>query len=345
VSNLDAPFRAPAKAPIIVMLDWMRVPLEGEALRTSLNALVRTGLESLPKPGKGRTLERWRMLAAVAERDLSLVKLFEGHVDALAILSELHGPALPVGATCGTWASESSSCRLELAHSGNGRSTLSGRKQWCSGAPMLSHALVTAWQGDVSRLALVQLGQPGVTVTRDGWNAVGMKACTSVDVIFDAAEAVPVGHAGSYLHRPGFWHGGAGIAACWYGGACSIAQGLFGLAKAVDSPFLKSNLGQVAARLTAARAALAQAAAWIDAQPEANAERIALEVRTLIEQTAREVIELAGRSLGAFAYCKDPGLSQRLADLPVYLSQSHAERDWQRLGTFCVESGIENWSL
>ncbi len=55
----------------------------------SLQHLVRLGLDRLPMPGSGATRERWQVLAAVAEFDLSLAKLYEGHTDALAILDEL----------------------------------------------------------------------------------------------------------------------------------------------------------------------------------------------------------------------------------------------------------------
>jgi len=43
-------------------------------------------------PASGRTLERWQTLCDVASHDLSLVKLFEGHAEALAILQELADP-------------------------------------------------------------------------------------------------------------------------------------------------------------------------------------------------------------------------------------------------------------
>ena len=54
-----------------------------------LSLLVTHGLDQLTMPGAGRTLERWMALAAVGRFDLSLAKLYEGHTDALAILSEL----------------------------------------------------------------------------------------------------------------------------------------------------------------------------------------------------------------------------------------------------------------
>ncbi len=46
----------------------------------------------MPLPGCGHTEQRWSVLASVADEDLALVKLFEGHTDALAILAEIGGP-------------------------------------------------------------------------------------------------------------------------------------------------------------------------------------------------------------------------------------------------------------
>ena len=61
---------------------------EGEPVEL-FRRLVADGLDRLPLPGAGNTIERWRALAAAAGHDLSLAKLFEGHTDALAILAEL----------------------------------------------------------------------------------------------------------------------------------------------------------------------------------------------------------------------------------------------------------------
>jgi hypothetical protein len=55
-------------------------------------ALVSRGSLDLPSPGSGRTRERWARLTTVAEHDLVLVRLAEGHADALAILEELGVP-------------------------------------------------------------------------------------------------------------------------------------------------------------------------------------------------------------------------------------------------------------
>ncbi len=63
-----------------------------QALGRALEALQAEGLDRLPLPGSGQTLERFRRLAEVAAHDVRLCKLFEGHTDALAIMAELDSP-------------------------------------------------------------------------------------------------------------------------------------------------------------------------------------------------------------------------------------------------------------
>ena len=162
-----------------------------EALGTALSALVAQGADQLPLPGSGCTLERFRALAIVAGHDLRLCKLFEGHTDALAIMAELDSPSPPRGSTWGTWAAEPPTAKVHVQHDGH-RLRVHGRKAWCSGAAVVSHGLLTAWdeQGR-QQLVAVPMQQPGVSVTHEGWHAVGMAATGSVEVIFDNAGAPP----------------------------------------------------------------------------------------------------------------------------------------------------------
>lgn len=74
-------------------LDWRKHGYaDTRALGECLQALVNEGLDQLPLPARGQTLERWRALACVAGHDLGLCKLYEGHTDALAIMAELGAP-------------------------------------------------------------------------------------------------------------------------------------------------------------------------------------------------------------------------------------------------------------
>jgi len=301
-------------------------------LRRSLAAILRSGSGRLPLPGSGQTLRRWQALADVAAQDLALVKLFEGHTDALAIMAELGAADVDPASVWGTWAAEPPSARLELRRGARGP-RLTGRKSWCSGAGIVSHALVTAWDGEGRQcLAAVAIGQPGVTVTTDGWHAVGMGRAASGDVLFDAAAAVEIGIPGQYTGRPGFWQGGCGIAACWYGGAIPFADAVADVVTRRDDPHAAAHLGAIDTALTAARALLIETASWIDEHPVASAQMQALRSRAAVEEAVSTVLAHAGRALGAGPLCRDAALAQRFADLPVFLRQSHAERDLAELG-------------
>jgi hypothetical protein len=328
-----------------------------------LRQLVCLGLDQLPMPGSGATLERFRALAAVAEHDLSLAKLYEGHTDALAILSEVDSGrgctgAMPrppgKDAIWGVWASEAPGGRVAIqsgAPGSEGAVRLQGVKQWCSGAKTGSHALLTVWHADVKEplLAWLALAQPGVQVSDGAWQAVGMNGSASLKVRLDGASACLVGQPGQYLSRPGFWHGGAGVAACWYGGSRLLAKTLY---RAVDqsaegarSPFRLAAAGKVAVLMRGAALLLQDAARWIDEHPQADASEMALRVRLATAQVATDVLEEVGRALGATPFCLDAAFARMAADLPVFIRQSHAERDYAALGHKLCSQGEGLWAL
>jgi alkylation response protein AidB-like acyl-CoA dehydrogenase len=312
-----------------------------QALGRCLRALVEAGLDQLALPGSGRTLERFQALAEVGGHDLGLCKLYEGHTDALAIIQQLGGSPAP-GGTWGMWAAEPPQARVHV--SSHGRAVaLNGRKAWCSGAAVLSHGLLTAWdEQDRQQLVAVALDQPGVSITDQGWHAVGMGATGSVDVLFDGARAHVIGDPGDYLQRPGFWQGGIGIAACWYGAAQSIAERLRSHCAHREEPHALAHLGAVDSALQAAADVLRSSARSIDVAPLDNAELLARRVRAVVEHSAEQVILHVGHALGAGPYCKDRQFARLIADLPVFLRQSHAERDLAALGRQVING---TWSL
>ena len=316
-----------------------------EGLGQTLSAMVAAGLDQLPLPGGGQTLLRFSLLAQVAGHNLSLCKLFEGHTDALAIMADLNSAAPPAGSTWGMWAAEPPTARVQVRREGS-QYLLHGRKAWCSGAGVVSHGLLTAWDAqERQQLVAVPMDQPGVTVTAEGWNAVGMGACASVDVTFENAVALAVGAPGDYLQRPGFWHGGVGIAACWYGAAQQIAERLRKQCGQREEPHALAHLGAVDSALQAAADVLRFSALHIDANPDDNAELLARRARAVVEQSAEQVIREVGRAMGAGPYCKDRHFARLIADLPVFLRQSHAERDLAALGQLLHTPQPRTWPL
>lgn len=322
-----------------------------------LCAMVEAGLDKLGLPAAGHTLQRWRALAAVAAHDLSLAKLYEAHTDALAILAEAGADIAPPLSVWGVWCAEPPQARLDIhpaAAEGAGAVVLDGVKSWCSGAHAITHAVVSGWNRDGHPcLAALDLDQPGVTVTSEGWHAVGMAETLSVDVLFDNARASAVGGADFYTDRPGFWHGGAGIAACWHGAAAQLAGYLRQRLEGRQDAHALAHLGHADVALSASAWGLRAAAQQIDAAPTADAYRLAMRVRLLTERTADDVMQALGRALGAAPLCRDPWVARMMADLPVFLRQNHGERDLAALahstllrgGADNQEEGGEEWRL
>jgi alkylation response protein AidB-like acyl-CoA dehydrogenase len=306
-------------------------------------AAVDSGRLNLPLPGSGATGERWAAFAGLAGEDLSLARLAEGHADAVAILTELGGPRPEPGSRWGVWAANPPGPNVTAARR-DGRWLLEGTKQYCSGARVCTHALVTAAADDGARLFAVATER--LEPDTASWPATGMAGSDTLNVGFRGIAAVPLGPPDAYTNRPGFSHGGVGVAACWYGGARAVARTLVSAAGKRDvGPHALAHLGSVDLGLRAARFALDQAADEIDADPgdlRGEGAIRALRVRALTEAVAADVMARTGRALGAGPLGHDAAHSLAVADLTVYLRQHHAERDLARLGELVAQRG-DTW--
>ncbi|MBN1091131.1 acyl-CoA dehydrogenase family protein [Blastococcus sp. TML/M2B] len=302
-----------------------------EAVAATAGAFVALidGGWSLPLPGSGDTAGRWRALRDLGAADLPLARLAEGHADAVAVLAELGGPPVTSGERLGVWAAEPPSGRV-TARRGPGGWRLDGRKQWCSGARVCTAALVTAHADDGRRLFLVDLSSPGVAPAPGRWAAPGMAGSDTADVLLDDVPASEIGGPRAYLDRPGFWHGGIGVAAVWAGGAAGVAAVLEAVVAASPDPYRDAAWGAVDVLLSGMEAALAVAAAEIDADPAdgaGTAARRAHRVRGLVARAGTEVLETVAGALGAGPAAHDARYAAHAADLAVYLRQHHGQRD------------------
>ena len=315
----------------------------GAATAAAFAYAVRSGRLDLPLPGSGWTRERWAALADLAEEDLSLARLAEGHADAVAIWPSSAPARLQPGAAGESGPLSHLVPGLIATRTGHGW-RLDGTKQYCSGARSCTDALVTAAAPDGSRLFAVSTRD--LSPVPGSWPATGMAASDTLDIEFTNISAQPVGGPGRYIDRPGFAHGGAGVAACWYGGARGVARTLLAAAAERDiGPHAKAHLGAVDIALHTARSALGAAAAEIDADPADHQDggRLrTLRLRALVEAAATEVMHRVGRALGAGPLSHDEAHSRRVADLTVYLRQHHAERDLAQLGEL-VASSSPTW--
>jgi alkylation response protein AidB-like acyl-CoA dehydrogenase len=311
--------------------------------------LVRHWLESgcleLPLPGSGATARRWQRLSELTQTDVAAGRLAEAHVDAVAILDELGAKPPEPGELWAVWAAEDPDAVLNAHTTGDCETdtvTLTGSKPWCSGAKFCTHALVTACGDDGQRaLYAVATVSAGVRPLPSTWRNPGMASTDTRSVQFSTAHAVPVGNPGDYLDRPGFWHGAIGVAACWLGGARAVAAPLYDrVARGSADEHALAHLGAVDAAIAAAEAMLVAAAAAIDADPfdrSGTAQLLARRARAVVETAVHEAITRTGRALGPAPLCQDAQHARRVADLTIYVRQSHAERDLAALGRLAGE--------
>jgi alkylation response protein AidB-like acyl-CoA dehydrogenase len=299
-----------------------------------LALIADTALE-LPLPGAGGTEVRWSALAGVATVDVALGRLFEAHSDAVAILAELRGPAAESSQRWAVWAAEGPASTVTATPGKHGW-RLEGEKPWCSGAVGATHSLVTADSPEGRGLFAVALEQTAIGVDAASWQGTGLTGTATYPVTFADVPATLIGEPGSYLVRPGFWHGGAGVAATWWGAACGVAAPLYAAVRdGRADPHAAAHLGGVEVSLAGAGALLRETAADIDRDPQQSHDRNALRalrVRSAVEAAADDTMRHVGRALGPAPLCQDRSHARRVADLTLYIRQDHAERDLARVG-------------
>lgn len=317
-----------------------------------LRHLVDNGLADLPQPGTGRTLERWQALSVVAGHDLSLARLYESHTDALAILREMGSEERIRGAVWAMWAAESPGRRLEAIDRGTAGIVLSGSKAACVGALGASHALLTAWlPGQQPQLMAVELDHPSVSIHTNDWYAVGMADTGSADVGFQNTPATMLGSPGDFMRRCGYWHAGAGIAACWHGGIRAVARVLYAAVQQCPSThplhaMRAAALAKVDVVLSSTAAVLRDSAAWIDAHPGDAAMAVALRTRQAVGNGAWRVLEETGRALEGTAFSRNAFFARMAADLPAFMRQSQGDRDEAALaGALLAQETPPAWAL
>lgn len=291
--------------------------------------------------GTSTQLEQWDALAATAAIDVAAARMLEPHLDALGILAEAGAGTPEPGTTWGVFAAEAPGTVLSAIDLDEGTVHLIGEKPWCSLASQLSHAIVTAYHGQMSRAFAVSLTDPGVHPSTAPWPSLGLSEIPSGSVTFDYAQATVVGPTGWYLDRPSFAWGGIRVAACWFGGALGLARNAAQrhFARPQPSPLGNLTLGQLDAEIFAARSALAQAALAADgseAYTRDEAWELALRVRNIVYRASQRIAQLARELAGPAALTGDRSFAKADADLTVYLSQHHGARDEAALGDAIV---------
>lgn len=304
--------------------------------------LVRAGSLELPQPGSGATSARHRRLFEVARRDVAVARLAEAHADAVAILGEAGRRPRP-GCAYGVWAADDPSATLELTAVDGDGWRLDGDKAFCTGAGIVARALATVRTTRGVVLADLDVHRPSVAFDTSAWIATAFAETRTARATFRDHRLEPgdiIGPPGWYVDRVGFWHGACGPAACWAGGAAGLVDWMFEAnAGRSAEPHRDAHAGALATLRWRMLSLLDAAGREID---EAPADRPAAHARALmvrhdVERAATEVIDRVGRAMGPRPLAFDAPVATRIAEVQLYVRQSHAERDLEQLGRLVLE--------
>lgn len=305
------------------------------AMASQLRALLDAGGLDLPPLGGGDTAQRWRSLAELARRNVSLGRLAEAHVDAVQILSEADRSAEP-GRLLGVWASEHPRWTVSAEPVAKGI-VLRGAKAFCGGAGIVDDALVTVVTEAGPLLVLVPVGDlEPARIDRRAWQTAALADAATATVDLDGIE-IPrdqvVGDPGWYLDRPGFWHGAVGPAACWGGAAIGLVD--HAAANPPADSHGRAHLGALLADAWGIDAVLDRAGRQIDGLGAIEATGAAgvraLIVRHLVDERCESIQRHFERALGPRPLVADPEIIERHAALTLYRRQCHGERDLEAL--------------
>ena len=268
------------------------------------------------------------MFRLLGRGNLALGRLVEAHVNALRLVFRYGDAATcqraaddaQVGQLCGLWVTDPPDGGLIA-----GPDTVSGAKQFCSGAGHVTRAVVTVEDGGATRLAYVALSD-GVTVRPLPGGLAGMRAATTGQVTFDATPAHLFGRPGDYLREPDFSCGAWRTSAATLGGLEALTEQFRGqlLARGREGdPHQQARFGQALIATETAR--LWMVAAAVRAETTDDAITYVGLARLALERACLDVIEGVQRSLGVAAMLRSNPVERICRDLATYLRQPAAD--------------------
>ena len=288
-----------------------------------------------------------RRLVTVAEANLPLGRLFEGHVNALALVERFGddrakreaASACARGLLFGVWGAEGAT-PLRLEHG-----ALVGGKRFASGLGTVGLAVVTLGQGDRVRLALLDVTDPS-RHSHNTWTKIGMRATASGDFEatgLPAASLTWIGRPGQYLEEPGFIGGVWRIAALQLGGTLGLLRAAANDLSRLDRLGSEQQVARLSPVLTRALAAggFVERAAHVAEGPEGQSDPegaacLSAQARLLTEDIGQDAIAAVERSVGLQHFDEASDTGRMARDLATYMRQAGRDALLQRAGRWAL---------
>lgn len=297
-------------------------------------------------------------LRLIGGADLSLGRIFEGHVNAVQLV-HAYGSAtqrdalardLAAGRVYGVWNTEPSpGMRVEPIE---GSHRLSGAKSFATGAGHINRALITALLPDGGKqMILADLTEAGARVDNSAWRMRGMRGTRSGTLDFSdmvVGQDALIGAPGDYEREPRFSAGAWRFTAVQLGAVEALVRHwrdhLRDSGKA-DDPVQR-------ARISAAIVAARSAALWVERaarlaeQGGADAIPHVMMTRGVVEEAGLLAMEGAARAIGTASFFADSRVDRITRDLGLYLRQPVPDQARDRAAAAWIEAdrwGDDPW--
>jgi alkylation response protein AidB-like acyl-CoA dehydrogenase len=289
----------------------------------------------------------FRLLAAIGRGDLSVGRIFEGHVNALFLIDrfgtaaqrECYRALASEGHIFGVWNTDMPGEPVTLEGL-----RLRGRKNFSSGVDGLSYAMITS-SGAQGRLMIV-VPVAGLPVDRSWWRPLGMRASGSHVVDLTDLDIEPdwiIGGYDDYIREPWFSAGAIRFAAVHVGGMHAIfdvvTRHLIDSRRSAD-PYQRHRLARMGIAVESGYAWLDHAARfWAKSDNSLHNDILAIgnAARTAIESLALSLLEGAEQSVGAAGFISPHPLERLVRDLRTYLRQPNPDAALAALGSAIAE--------
>jgi len=292
---------------------------------------VLSAFAGLAEPDADSLMDALRL---VGRADLSLGRIFEGHVNAVRLIDGYGDAAqrdqlardLAAGRLFGVWATEPSP-GVRVVGDGDAH-VLVGKKSFATGCLGLERAVITVEADGKKRLLIV----PITPDRADGaaWKTRGMRATGSGLYDFTGVAATQdmwLGEVGDYEREPRFTGGAWRFTAVQLGAVERLVMLLREHLRQGPGHGDPLQRRSFALAVTAARTAglwVRQAARMTEeARPEAAA--LALMTRGVVEQAGLKVMEIAARAIGTRSFFDDQEVDRITRDLGLYLRQAQPD--------------------
>ncbi len=274
-----------------------------------------------------------RLLVLLGRGNAAIGRLFEAHVNAIALVHRYGDPAqcrrvaadAQAGHLFGLWVTGAAA---GLTLDGPAEAPLlDGRRDFCSGAGWASRALLTVDTPEGPRMVLADV--TAARVENLPAPPQGMRAAANGRMLFDqipVARDARIGAPGDYLREPAFsagaWRTSAVTAGCLHG-LIEEARAQLVARRRADDPHQLARIGDA---LVAQETALlwvrkaARLAEQVDGKPDDITGFVNL-ARRAVEAASLEAIPLVQRSLGLAAFVPPNPAERIMRDLATYLRQ------------------------